>query len=80
MPSSIGATVLSAKRLNSSHAGCAAKAALPGFGALALAPDGKRLYVADAGENCVAAVDVSKPGRSRVLGFVPTEPLVEVGL
>jgi DNA-binding beta-propeller fold protein YncE len=41
--------------------------------ALVLAPDGKRLYVANAGENCVAIVDVSKPGRARVLGFVPTE-------
>ena len=38
MPSSTGATVLSAKRLNSSHAGCAANAALPGFGALAREP------------------------------------------
>ncbi len=41
--------------------------------ALALAPDGRRLYTANAGENCVAVTDVSQPGHSRTLGFVPTE-------
>ncbi len=40
---------------------------------LALALHGGRLYVADAGENAVAVVDVSRAGRSKVLGFVPTE-------
>ena len=38
VPSSTGATVLSVKRLNSSKAGCAANAALPGLGALAREP------------------------------------------
>ncbi|RYG22506.1 hypothetical protein EON82_16900, partial [bacterium] len=33
--------------------------------ALALDAGGKRLFVANAGENCVALVDVSKPGRAR---------------
>lgn len=40
--------------------------------ALALSPDEKRLFVANAGLNCVAVVDVSSPGRSVVKGFVPT--------
>ncbi|CAN5488470.1 hypothetical protein BH11ARM2_BH11ARM2_08150 [soil metagenome] len=41
--------------------------------ALALSPDAKTLYVADAGENCVGVVDVSRPGRSRRKGLIPTE-------
>lgn len=41
--------------------------------ALALSPDGKRLYTANAGENCVAITDISEVGRSRTLGFIPTE-------
>jgi YVTN family beta-propeller protein len=41
--------------------------------ALALDSEGKRLFVANAGENCIAVVDVSKPGRAKVKGFVPTE-------
>ena len=40
--------------------------------ALALSPDGQRLLVANADNNTVAVVDVSKPGASRVIGFVPT--------
>lgn len=39
--------------------------------ALALSPDGTRLYVADAGSNAVAVVDVEHPGSSVVLGFIP---------
>jgi hypothetical protein len=38
VPSSTGATVLCAKRLNSSNAGDSANAALPGFGAFAREP------------------------------------------
>ncbi len=40
--------------------------------ALALTPDGKTLYVADADNNDVAVIDVSQPGKSRVRGFIPT--------
>src|SRR5262249_58109258 len=40
--------------------------------ALGLSPDGRRLLVANADNNTVAMVDVSKPGASRVIGFVPT--------
>ena len=40
--------------------------------ALALAPDGQRLLVANADNNTVAVVDVSKTGSSRVVGFIPT--------
>lgn len=40
--------------------------------ALALSPDGTQLWVALADNNLVALVDVSRPGQSRVLGFVPT--------
>jgi len=39
---------------------------------LALTPDGKTLLVANADNNCLAVFDVSKPGRSRSLGFIPT--------
>lgn len=39
---------------------------------LALSPDQKKLLVANADNNCLAVFDVSKPGRSRSLGFVPT--------
>lgn len=38
--------------------------------ALALSPDGKRLFVACSDANAVAVVDLSE-GRSRVLGFIP---------
>lgn len=40
--------------------------------ALAVSPDGKSLYVANADNNAVAVVDISSPGRSRVRGFIPT--------
>ncbi|MDQ3814708.1 MAG: SMP-30/gluconolactonase/LRE family protein [Armatimonadota bacterium] len=40
--------------------------------AIALSPDGKTLYVANADNNAVAVVDVSLPGRSHVRGFIPT--------
>jgi len=39
--------------------------------ALATSPDGTRLYVANADNNDVAVVDISKPGASKVLGFIP---------
>ncbi len=39
---------------------------------LSLSPDGKRLAVANAGNNNVALVDVSERGESKVLGFIPT--------
>jgi YVTN family beta-propeller protein len=40
--------------------------------ALALSPDGRRLYVANADNNNVAVVDISDARESRVLGFIPT--------
>ncbi len=40
--------------------------------ALALSPDGKTLFVADADNNSVAVVDITKRGESRVAGFIPT--------
>ncbi|HEY1338653.1 MAG TPA: bifunctional YncE family protein/alkaline phosphatase family protein [Bryobacteraceae bacterium] len=40
--------------------------------AVALSPDGKRLFVANADNNNVAVVDVSNASESRVLGFIPT--------
>ena len=40
--------------------------------ALALSPDGRRLYVANADNNNVAVVDVANRKESRVLGFIPT--------
>jgi len=40
--------------------------------ALALSPDGKMLYVANADNNDVAMIDVSQKKQSRVLGFIPT--------
>ena len=39
---------------------------------LALSPDQKTLLVANADNNCLAVFDVSKPGKSRSLGFIPT--------
>jgi YVTN family beta-propeller protein len=39
--------------------------------ALALSPDGRRLYVADADNNDVAVIDIAGSA-SRVLGFIPT--------
>jgi YVTN family beta-propeller protein len=40
--------------------------------ALALSPDGRKLYVANADNNNVAVVDLSNRAESRVLGFIPT--------
>ncbi len=40
--------------------------------ALSLTQDGKRLFVADAGLNCIGVVDTSLRNQSRVLGFIPT--------
>jgi YVTN family beta-propeller protein len=40
--------------------------------ALVVAPDGTRLYVANADNNDIAVIDISTPGRSQVLGFIPT--------
>jgi DNA-binding beta-propeller fold protein YncE len=39
---------------------------------LALSPDGRMLFVANAGANAVAVFDVARPGRGRSLGFIPT--------
>ena len=41
--------------------------------AIALSPKNDALYVANAGNNDICVVDVSKPGKSRMRGFVPTE-------
>ncbi len=40
--------------------------------ALALSPDGKRLYAANADNNDVAVIDVSDPKESGICGFIPT--------
>lgn len=40
--------------------------------ALAASPDGKCLYVALAGNNAIAVVDISRPNAPYVLGFVPS--------
>ena len=40
--------------------------------ALAVSADGSRLYVANADNNDVAVIDVHQPGRSSILGFIPT--------
>jgi YVTN family beta-propeller protein len=40
--------------------------------ALALAPDGETLYVANADNNSVAVIDVEERGKSKPLGFMPT--------
>ena len=39
---------------------------------VALSADEKTLYVANADNNCLALFDVSSPGQSRSLGFIPT--------
>lgn len=38
---------------------------------VAISPDGKTLYVANADNNCVMAADISDPRISMVIGFVP---------
>ena len=40
--------------------------------ALAVSPDGKRLYAANADNNDVAVIDISDAKEARVLGFIPT--------
>jgi len=40
--------------------------------AVAVSPDGKRLFVANADNNDVAVVDISDPSESRLIGFIPT--------
>jgi YVTN family beta-propeller protein len=40
--------------------------------AVALSPDGKTLYVANADNNDVAVIDIGQKKQSRVLGFIPT--------
>ena len=40
--------------------------------AVAVTPDGKTVYVANADNNSVCAIDTSERGHSRVRGFVPT--------
>ena len=40
--------------------------------ALAIAPDGKTLFVANADNNCVAVIDIGSPSKSCVKGFIPT--------
>jgi DNA-binding beta-propeller fold protein YncE len=39
---------------------------------LAITPDGKTLFVANADNNCIAVFDIAEPGRSQVKGFIPT--------
>jgi YVTN family beta-propeller protein len=39
--------------------------------ALAVAPDEKTLYAANADNNSVAVIDITKPGFSNVVGFIP---------
>jgi YVTN family beta-propeller protein len=38
---------------------------------LVLSPDEKTLYIANADNNCLAVFDVSKPGDSQSMGFIP---------
>jgi YVTN family beta-propeller protein len=40
--------------------------------ALALSPDNRRLLVANADNNTVGLMDVSQPGKSHAMGFIPT--------
>jgi YVTN family beta-propeller protein len=40
--------------------------------AVAVSPDNKTLYVANADNNDVCVVDISEPGKSHVSGFIPT--------
>ncbi|HWD41590.1 MAG TPA: hypothetical protein VG944_22295, partial [Fimbriimonas sp.] len=40
---------------------------------LALSPNARTLYVADAGNNCVTVIDVGRRGSSHVVGLIPTE-------
>ena len=40
--------------------------------ALAVSPDGRRIYVANSDNNAVGVVDISNPGHSHVEGFIPS--------
>jgi DNA-binding beta-propeller fold protein YncE len=40
---------------------------------LALDESSGRLYVADAGDNCITVVDISRPGHSKAVGLIPTD-------
>ena len=40
--------------------------------ALAISPNGRWLFVANADNNDLAMVDISRPGASEILGFIPT--------
>ncbi len=39
---------------------------------LAVSDDGNTLYIANADNNCLAVFDISEPGNSNALGFIPT--------
>ena len=39
---------------------------------MAISPDGERLFVANADNNCIAVVNISEPSRSQVQSFIPT--------
>lgn len=43
-----------------------------GTNSVALDPDQKTLYIANADNNCLAVFDISQPGKSKSLGFIPT--------
>lgn len=40
--------------------------------AVAIAPDGKTMFVCNADNNCVAVINIATPNKSQVEGFVPT--------
>src|SRR5439155_8614473 len=64
----------SGKAIETIHAALYPKAP-PGStpNSVALTPDEKTLFVANADNNMVAVFDVSTPGRSRSLGFIPVD-------
>jgi YVTN family beta-propeller protein len=72
--SSNSVSVISAEHLTETIVTSLRPDDLPGStpNALAVSTDGTRLYVANADNNDVAVVDIHQPGRSRVLGFIPT--------
>lgn len=43
-----------------------------GTNSVALDPDQNTLYIANADNNCLAVFDISQPGMSKSLGFIPT--------
>jgi DNA-binding beta-propeller fold protein YncE len=69
-------TVLDTRNGETLETLCVALAAddLPGAtpDSLALAPDGRTLFVANADNNAIAVFDVSVPGHGRARGFIPT--------